>query len=116
MPLKQRCLPVHRRGDEADFQRRPELRVFCPYTLVVDLAGLPSALQVLNPLTCESGFGFVEKDQVSVGQLAVILCVPGPAGPEVIEQTIGASGFQSFSKVEKKNFRARSKFVSRVAT
>src|SRR5439155_7289204 len=27
---------------------------------------------------------------LSVGQLAVILCVPGPARTEVIEQTIGA--------------------------
>src|SRR5256884_139828 len=70
--------------------RSPELRVFCPYSLVVDLAGLPPAVQVLNPLACESGLGFVEKDQVSVGQLAVILCVPGPARTEVIEQTIGA--------------------------
>src|SRR2546429_8874881 len=53
--------------------RSPELRVFRPYSLVVDLAGLPPAVQVLNPLACESGLGFVEKDQVSVGQLAVIL-------------------------------------------
>src|SRR5882762_8631123 len=90
VPLKQRCLPIHRRGDEADFQRRPELRIFCPYTLVVDLAGLPPAVQVLNPLTCESGLGFVEKEEVSVGQLAVILGVPGPARSEVIEQTMGA--------------------------
>src|SRR2546429_4061323 len=41
--------------------RSPELRVFRPYSLVVDLAGLPPAVQVLNPLACESGLGLDRK-------------------------------------------------------
>jgi len=87
VPLEQRGLSVHGCANKGDVRWHLELHRFGPHSVLGNLPGTPSLVQILYTCVAKSLFSLIHEQHIVIGQLAVVLLVPCSPRTEIIEQS-----------------------------